>query len=102
MENVTIDQSVFQNLLENIPGMLYRCKFQPSWPILYVSKGSFDLTGYFPSELTNGRVDFASLIHPDDREWVWEHFTLQLSKKENCNCEYRIIAKDGKQKWVRE
>jgi len=102
MEKITFNNSVFQNLLENIPGMLYRCKLKANRPMLYISQGCFDLTGYLPEELLNGKVDFAGIIHPNDKDWVWEHLSANLEGAAGCNCEYRIITKGGKQKWVRE
>ncbi|WP_207535542.1 PAS domain-containing sensor histidine kinase [Desertivirga arenae] len=102
MEKINLNQSVFQNLLENMPGMLYRCEFESGRPVLYASKGSYDLTGYFPEELIQAKVGLGSLILPEDKIWLWELFTQQLGKNEDCSCEYRIITKAGRQKWVRE
>ena len=83
--------------------MIYRCRYERSWNLIYASDGCFDLTGYHPGELINSSFKaYADLIHPEDKDWVWEYFSENLAKQNDCNCEYRIISKGGKVKWVRE
>lgn len=103
MEQISLNTTLSKNLLKNLPGMLYRSKQDEHWTLMFVSNGCLDLTGFYPEELiNNAHKSYAELIHPDDKTWVWEYFKEHLSKKKECNCEYRIIGKDGKVKWVRE
>ncbi len=58
-------------LMNNLPGMAYRCRNDPSWTMEIVSGGAFRLTGYHPHELIgNAGKPFAKIIHPDDRKMV--------------------------------
>jgi PAS domain S-box-containing protein len=69
----------------------------------YVSNGCVELTGYTAQELVNNdTIAYASIIHQEDKSWIWEYFTEKLLSKSECNCEYRIVTKGGKVKWVRE
>ncbi|MBC8052091.1 MAG: PAS domain S-box protein [Sphingobacteriaceae bacterium] len=103
MEQPALITSLSQNLLKNLPGMIYHCKFSPNRTLTYASNGSYALTGYYPKELINNAfAEYADLIHPEDREWLLEYFKENLAKKDECNCEYRIISRDGANKWVRE
>lgn len=103
MEQSTLTTSLSQNLVKNLPGMIYRAVFDPSWTMTFVSNGCYALTGYFPEELVNDSSKaYADIIHPEDKAWVWEYFSENLKNKQECNGEYRIINKDGKIIWVRE
>lgn len=64
------DLSKHLTLLDNLPGMAYRCKNARDWPMLFVSKGSTELSGYAPAALLGGQPSWGDLIHPADREAV--------------------------------
>jgi len=92
-----------ETLLGNLPGMAYRCLNHPDWPMEFVSQGVHQLTGYEPEEIMQGgRMDYGDVIHPDDRDMVWEATQLAIQKDDIFQLEYRIITKDKGQKWVWE
>ena len=39
-------QRLLDTLLDNLDGMIYRCLYDNSWTMIYVSKGCDSLTGY--------------------------------------------------------
>ncbi|MFU8844435.1 MAG: response regulator, partial [Bacteroidales bacterium] len=90
-------------LMSNLPGMAYRCKIDISWTMEFVSQGCFDLTGYQPEDLiNNSNVAYDALIHPDDREMVWQSINQALTDKRPFQLVYRIFTKDGELIWVWE
>ncbi len=90
-------------LLANLPGMAYRCNNDPAWTMEFVSEGAFDLTGYWPEELTgSGSVNYVSLIHPGDRTKVWTQIQAALDSDRSFTLEYRLIDAQGREKWVWE
>ena len=90
-------------LMSNLPGMAYRCRNDPDWTVEFISDGCFELTGYHPSDLIDSRtVAYGDLIHPEDRERVWEEVQQALAKKEPFNLVYRISTASGEEKWVGE
>ncbi len=89
-------------LVGNLPGMAYRCRLEPHWQMDYVSPGSLALTGYRPEELMDGSQPFAELIHPDDRERIWEESQAIGPENPRFSHEYRIQRKDGGLCWVWE
>ncbi|MEJ5244147.1 MAG: PAS domain S-box protein [Bacteroidota bacterium] len=92
-----------QTLMNNLPGMAYRCKNDRNWTMEFVSDGCEELCGYKPEELLNNNViSFNDLINPEDRDWIWEAWQDKLSRKEKMTLEYQITCKDGTQKWVWE
>ncbi len=90
-------------LMSNLPGIVYRCKSQPEWPMLFVSSGISELTGYPPETFIGAHAkEYGDLIHPDDRARVWNEIQNAASQKKRFICEYRIITADGRAKWVWE
>ena len=91
------------NLMDNIQGMVYSCLNDRDWTMTFVSQGCLDLTGFRSYELLdNSVVSYNELIHPDDRQYVWDAVQAALEKASPYVLEYRIIARDGTIKWVWE
>ena len=96
-------QRFLNSLVSHLPGMVYRRRNDAGRTLLYVSEGSFSLTGYRPSDLEHHRlVSYASLIHPDDAECLWEKCQASLEARIPCSHEYRIINRAGEVRWVWE
>ena len=90
-------------LLDNTPGMIYRCKYDRDWTMLFVSKGCFELTGYQPESLINNAVkSYNDLIAPEYREIIWQKWSYALSCREKFMYEYEIITASGETKWISE
>lgn len=90
-------------LLDNLPGMAYRCANDPSWTMEIVSSGCRTLTGYDPVDLIdNRRLSFADVIHPDDRDMVAAEVQREVERNRRFQLTYRIITADGSVKWVWE
>ncbi len=86
-----------ETLVDNLPGMAYRCKNDRDWTMDFVGSASLGLTGYTPEELVHNKaVSYADLIHPDDREKVWEEVQRSLARRERFQITYRIVTKDGR------
>lgn len=91
------------NLLDNLPGMVYRCRNDSLWTMEFVSEGCHDLTGYAPADLVDNRtVAYGELIHPDDRASVWTSVQMALREERQYQITYRIRTRDGEEKWVWE
>ena len=90
-------------MLDNLPGMIYRGQNDKHWTMEFVSEGCFELTGYTPLELVdNQSARFADLIHPEDRDFVWNYVQMRLTRRERYELSYRIIDRDGQTRWVWE
>lgn len=87
----------------NLPGMAYQCRNEPDWPMKFLSEGCYALTGY-PRDafLREDAVTFQELIHPGDRQRVWETVQQALQNRQPYQLEYRIRTAGGQEKWVWE
>lgn len=92
-----------ETLINNLPGLVYRCRNNRQWTMEYMSKGCEPLTGYPPEALLNNeRLTFADLIVPEDREQVWDNVQIALRENRPFELMYRIRAAQGQEKWVLE
>jgi diguanylate cyclase (GGDEF)-like protein/PAS domain S-box-containing protein len=92
-----------ETLINNLPGMVYRCRNNPDWTMEFVSRGAGDLTGYGPEELINNRrIPYADLIVDADRQQVWDSVQTCLREKRPFELTYRIRTAQGIEKWVLE
>jgi len=93
----------YERLLENLPGMVYRCRNEPGWPMEFVSEGCERLTGYEPSTLESGEVVWGEeVIHPDDRDDLWPIVQAAVDAREPFRLDYRIETRDGETRWFWE
>lgn len=90
-------------LMSNLPGMAYRCMNDQDWTILFASRGCKDLTGY-PAEMIESStlISYGEIIHPADRQRVWDEVQSKIFNKAPYPLTYRIITAEGKVKWVWE
>jgi diguanylate cyclase (GGDEF)-like protein/PAS domain S-box-containing protein len=94
---------MFQTLLGNVAGMVYRCRDDADWTMEFVSESCFPLTGYQPDDLLlNGRVSYEEITHPEDRERVRRAIHDALGRHERFEIAYRIVRADGNVRWVWE
>jgi PAS domain S-box-containing protein len=99
----SLDERFFSTLLKNLPGMAYRFANDGRWSMEYVSEGALNLTGWRPEELVgaHGRTIF-NLAHPDDVMGGYEKVKAALAEQRPYLLTYRLIARDGRIKWVFE
>lgn len=90
-------------LLSNLPGMAYRCQNDREWTMEFVSRGSTALTGYPPEALIDNAVtSYASLIHPEDQDMVWQTVQSAVAARHPFQMTYRIRPLDQEDVWVWE
>jgi PAS domain S-box-containing protein len=102
-EQLLQSRQEFTRLVDNLPGLVYRCRSDHDWTMEYLSEGCLELTGYTGKDLIeNARISFNEIIVPEDRLPVWDDVQKALQLKQFYTLEYRIKTADGKVKWVWE
>jgi len=92
-----------ETLIGNLPGIVYRCRNEPTWPMEAVDGEVEALTGYTAAELESDDVEWgADIIHPDDRETMWETVQEELEADGAFEVTYRIRTRDGDTRWMWE
>ncbi|MHB9286972.1 PAS domain S-box protein [Halobacteriales archaeon Cl-PHB] len=91
------------SLVDNVPGMVYRCGAEPPWEMSYVSEGCREVTGYEPEALASGDVSYGSdVVHPADHDRLAEEVATGLAENSRFTTQYRIRDPDGETRWVWE
>ena len=94
-----------ENLVNNLPGMVYRCRNEENWPMEYISRACESITGYVQADFYGGndaKMPFGHLIHEDDKEDVWELVQQGVKANRSFRVIYRIKDQEGHEKWVWE
>ncbi|MEP7104916.1 MAG: PAS domain S-box protein [Chloroflexota bacterium] len=90
----------FRGLVEGLPGFVYTAALDGVASPTYVSPQVLDVTGYAADDYLSEASKWARMLHPDDRERVAAAYSEIASS--GFEVDYRIIAKDGETRWVRD
>ncbi len=103
MTDIEESRRRLQTLISNLPGIVYRCRNDPGWPMEQVEGECESLTGHAAEALESGAVVWGEdVLHPDDRERMWEAVQEALATGEPFEVTYRIVTADGETRWMWE
>jgi PAS domain S-box-containing protein len=87
-------------LVENIPGAVYRFRFDENFTTIFYSEYYEELTGHPAADFMSGKMNFGEMIHPDDQKWVGKDLDDAVAAKQSFEQEFRIIHRDGSIRWI--
>ncbi len=92
-----------RTLVNNLPGVAYRCLNDEQWTMVFFSAGCERMTGYPATDFIDNAVrSYASIIHPEDRLSVASVVQKGVNAHRSFEMEYRILRTDGTTLWVCE
>lgn len=93
----------FAVLVDNIPGITYRCLADADWTMLYMS-GSIDPLSGYPADdfIQNSVRTYVSVIHPDDRSMLDQAINQAVTTKTSWMLQYRVLHQNGTIRYVEE
>ncbi len=93
----------YASLVNNIPGITYRCAHDKEWTVHFMSQAVDPITGYEASDFVDNAVrSYASIIHPEDTVKVEDVIGRAVEAHEPWEVIYRVCHKDGSIRWVQE
>jgi PAS domain S-box-containing protein len=96
-------QRRISTLMNNLPGIVYRCKADATYSMEFASQGSVKLLGYEPAELLGtGENAYQNIVNPADRKDMLQQVEKSAAAKRPFSFIYRVRAADGQEKWVWE
>ncbi len=86
-----------------VPGVIYRCQCDSEWTMDWISDGILELVGYPSTDFVGNSVrSFASVIHPEDRDYVEAEVLGAVSAAKGYEIRYRVVHCNGEVRWVQE
>ncbi len=94
-------KALTESILGQLPkGFAYRCLNDKNWPVIYMSGGFEEVTGFTVSTLLSGEVSYDTLMAPGENERVWPLVQDALAQHLPYENEHQIITSDGTTKWI--
>lgn len=91
------------NLIDNLPGIIYRCALDEDYTMEYLSDACSRITGYSPDDFIKSKtISFNDLILPEYRLPIWEKWQKIREERSIFEEEYPIKTASGEIKWVWE
>ncbi len=98
---IELDDLHFRGFIENLPVLFYVVEPTPPYSPLYVSP-SFKRFGY-PLEMWTSDPDvWLRVMHPEDRDWIFNQTNASTRSGEEVDYEWRIVDASGLVHWVRD
>ena len=93
----------FRSLVANIPGAVYRCGPEGRSALTFISNGIEAIAGYPAANFMLKPVqNFASIVHPDDLNFINKIIAISVKAKQPYTIEYRLLHINGNVRWVAE
>jgi PAS domain S-box-containing protein len=102
-EKLKESEKKFRSLVSHMPGAVYRCACDSDWTMSFISHSIEEISGYPASDfIQNAKRSYASIIHPEDTQYVDDTVLRAVEKKEPFVLDYRILYKNHEVRWVFE
>ncbi len=92
----------FRSAVEQLPVVVYTCAWDPEGTTLYVSPQIEQLVGIKPEAIIASSAVWIDRVHPEDRLRVAREIRDAYEAERPFRAEYRIVALDGSQRWIRD
>ncbi len=89
-------------LAANAPGVIYLCRNDSRYHMLYITESVYQLTGYTAADFMADRISFVDLFHPDDVRGVTVGVSEAIRLRQPFNLRYRLKHRDGRWLWANE
>ncbi|KAA1164163.1 MHYT domain-containing protein [Pseudoalteromonas fuliginea] len=90
----------YRSLMNNMPGVVFRCKFDENWTMLFISPSVLELSGYQSKEFIEHCIEFNDLVLKTDQPAILDAINNAIAQKRQYSIEYRIRHRNGKMLWL--
>lgn len=101
-ERLRESEERFRVLAENIPGIIYLCRNDSRYSMMYLNDEVEYLTGFPKEDFLADRVSFVDLYHPEDAPTIRPQVDEALDKGLPFHLIYRLRHRSGEWRWVEE
>ena len=89
------------NLIDNVPGVVFRCEATPPYRDIFLSDAIEDFTGY-PASAFGGDIEIYDLLSEFHQQHIDTEITAQLAAGDSYVVEYEMTHRDGSVRWIEE
>ncbi|WP_370060349.1 MHYT domain-containing protein [Neptunomonas phycophila] len=93
------NEAQLSSLMNNMPGVAFRCTLDENWSMLFINDAVEVLTGWPVNAFINGKIHFSDIIHPDDIDLAIAA-VASPQKERTYTVEYRIRHRKGHIIWL--
>jgi len=93
---------IFRVLAENAPNVIYLCRNDERYRMLFINRPVAELTGYSPADFLADRISFVDLYHPEDARRIPCEVDQAIARRERFDLVYRLRHRKGDWRWVEE
>ncbi len=96
-------EHLLSHWISNIPGAIYRCIIEKQPTLEFISEAIYEIVGYSNAQIIlKSDYNYYDLIHAEDRALVEQTINSVSPENPSFSIDYRLIAADGKVKWVHD
>ena len=88
------------HIYNNIPGAVFRCRFDSDFSVIEANDGLFEFLGYTRAEFRAMGNKMSAVIYPEDLAIMYDILNAQLEHGNTIRNENRLVCKDGTVKWI--
>ena len=66
----------------------------------YISPSCKRITGYSVEEFEENHALLSDIVHPDDKQFFSEHINEELQTHKVCHLNFRIVSRQGEERWI--
>ena len=100
MEDLRQAREEILHLYNNIPGAVFRCRFDSDFSVIDGNNGLYEFLGYTREEFAAMGSRMSSVIYPEDLAVMTAKLKEQLKFGNTIKNENRLIRKDGTVRWI--
>ena len=95
-------EAQFRSLISNIPGISYRCRMEPGWPMVYISEAAERITGWPTSAFMGASPDisFANLVSSNDVKRIAAIVKQAAETEAPFVLEFELRTRSGEVRWM--
>jgi len=92
----------FRLLAKNLPGVVYLCRNDNRYTMMYLNDAVESLTGHPQQDFLEDRISFIDLYHPDEAAGIFAAVDAAIARREPFRITYRLRHRDGTWRWIEE
>ena len=102
LETVREMEERYRRTVSNIPVAVYSVAADEDFSTIMVTDKITDMLGYAANEFLDDPGLYAKIVHEEDRAAVMKSLVEHKVSKTPYRLEYRLIAKDGSVRWIKD